>query len=73
MRRTARNNSFQTGRIYRNNLENYLPEIEKMIRKFLSDQLLNLVDLEDLRPETSLPKGISKLNPMEGRRKAKES
>lgn len=67
----ARNNSFQTGRTYRNNLENYLPEIEKMIRKFLSEQLPNLVDLEDFRPETSLPKGISKLNPMEGRRKAK--
>ena len=66
----ARNNSFQTGRNYRNHLENYLPETEKMVRAFITERLPNLVDLEDFQPETSLPTGAGKLNPIEGRKKA---
>ena len=66
----ARNNSFQTGRNYRNHLEQYLPETEKMVRRFITERLPNLVDLEDFQPETTLPDSISKFNPMEARRKA---
>ena len=66
----ARNNSFQTGRNYRNHLENYLPETEKMVRAFITERLPNLIDLEDFQPETTLPDSISKFNPMEARRKA---
>lgn len=67
----ARNNSFQTGRNYRHHLENYLPETEKIIRNFLTQDLPNIIDLEDFQPETTLPTGIDKLSPFESRKKAK--
>lgn len=67
----ARNNSFQTGRNYRNRLENYIPEVERMVQKFIKEQLPQSVDLEGFEPETKLPEGIGKLNPLAAKRKAK--
>ena len=68
---TARNKSVQAVKNFRNTLEGRLLEVEKMIREFLTQKLPTLIDLEDFQPETTLPDGLSKLNPLAGRRKAK--
>ena len=67
---TVRNNSYNTGRTYKMRLEAYLPKIRTMAAEFLSS-LPEKVDLEDYTPETQLPDGVSKLNPLETKRRAK--
>ena len=69
--KTARNDSFQAGRSFRNTLEEYLRDTEKMVRTFLTEQLPFAVNLDDFKPETTLPTGLGQLNPFAGRRKAK--
>ena len=59
----TRSNSYNTGRNYRNRLENYLPDVERMARTFLAEELPRLVDLEDFEPETKLPDGPRRLWP----------
>ena len=68
--KTARNDSFQAGRNFRNILEDYKRETEKMIRTFLTEKLPFAVNLDNFKPETTLPTGIGQLNPIAGRRKA---
>ncbi|MBQ6759775.1 MAG: hypothetical protein IJP42_11945, partial [Selenomonadaceae bacterium] len=65
----ARDESKQRSKNYRQSLEERLPEVEQMVRTFLTEELPEHIDLEDFQPETSLPNGISKLYPMECRRK----
>lgn len=68
---SVRENSFNTGRNFRVHLEEYLPKVEEMVRAFIGEELPRLVDIKDFQPETSLPTGIGKLNPLGVRRKAK--
>lgn len=58
----VRSNSFNTGRNYRNHLENYIPKAEDMVREFVKS-LPEKVDLEGFEPETELPDGARKLWP----------
>ena len=58
----VRSNSFNTGRNYRNHLENYLPKAETMVREFVKS-LPESIDLEGFEPETELPDGARKLWP----------
>ena len=69
--KAARIEAQQKSENYRQSLEERLPEIEQKVRTFLTKELPERIDLEDFQPETSLPDGISKFNPFEGRRKAK--
>lgn len=62
--------SEQTGKIFRNNLESYLPKAEQMISTFINESLPTLIDLSGFTPETELPTGISKLNPFSNKPKA---
>ena len=61
----------QKSKNYRQSLENRLPVIEQKLRTFLTKELPERIDLEDFQPETSLPKGVEKLNPFGFRKKAK--
>ena len=62
--------SEQTSKIFRSNLESYLPKAEQMISTFINESLPTLIDLSGFTPETELPTGISRLNPFAGRRAA---
>lgn len=66
----VRQNSFNTGKTYKLRLEGYLPKIKTMATDFVGT-LADKVDLEDFTPETSLPDGIGKLNPLESKKRAK--
>ena len=68
---TARNDSFQAGRKFRNTLKSYERDTEKMVCTFLTQELPLKINLDDFKRETALPKGIGKLNPVAVRRKAK--
>lgn len=58
----VRSNSFNTGRNYRNHLENYLPRIKDKVTDFIHN-MPESVDLEGFEPETELPDGPRKLWP----------
>jgi len=58
----VRSNSFNTGRNYRNHLQNYIPKAETMVRDFVKE-LPQQIDLEGFEPETELPSGPRKLWP----------
>lgn len=67
---TVRNNSYNTGRNYRNRLENYLPKARSMTESCIFG-LADNVDLEGFEPETYLPEGFGKLNPFAQKKCAK--
>ena len=58
----VRSNSFNTGRNYRNHLDNYVPKAENMVRDFIKT-LPEQVDLEGFEPVTQLPDGPRRLWP----------
>ena len=51
-------------------LKNRLPEVEQLVRTFLTKELPTLINLDDFKPETTLPTGIGQFNPLANRRKA---
>ena len=59
----ARNYLLKVSKNYRKGLEERLPEIEQMVRKFITVELPQRIDLEDFQPETSLPMGLDQFNP----------
>lgn len=65
-----RDKSYQTGKMFRSQLESYLPRAEQMISTFVNQSLPQLVDLSGFTPEAKLPTGISRLNPFNAPEKA---
>ncbi|MBO4779424.1 MAG: dynamin family protein [Selenomonadaceae bacterium] len=59
----------QIGENFRRRLEESLPAVEQMLRAFLIEELPEHIDLKDFQPETNLPTGIIRFNPMECRKK----
>ena len=67
----ARMNSETAERNFRLAVKNCEPDVRKKVEEYVK-VLVNSVDLEDYEPETQLPRGLVKLNPIETKKKAKE-